>query len=670
MRFIGSKIQLLQEIESFIEENISYNDKMILCDIFSGSVAVARYFKSKYKIISNDIMNFSYILQKGTIELNKIPSFTKLKKYLLTDSLEGIFKYFEETENFILLEKFEIKESDLFIFNNYTPKSKENRMYLTEENGEKIDIIRIALNKLLVSNIITEKEFNYLLACLIEGVPYVSNISGVYGAYLKHWDKRALNSFKFEKLEILNNKVTNHCYNENAHNLITKVKGDILYLDPPYNTRQYPSNYHLLETISKYDYPEITGKTGLRDYSEQVSKFCKKKEVKEALVQIIKEAKFKYIIMSYSTDGILSQEEIEEIFKTYGIPETFKKAEPIQYRKYKSKQELKKQELHELLFFVEKPIEKAICIKKSVEKVFYLKNQNKKEFIKCPFNYIGGKHKLLKELFEIFPVNISTFIDLFGGGFNVGINVEAEKIIYNDQITPLVELFNYLKNNSISEVIKYIDRTIKSNKLSKINKESFLKFRENYNLSLFKNPLDFYILICYSFNYQIRFNNSGEFNCPHGTNRSSFSNILRDRLITFIEKIKEKNIIFENKDFMYMDFDNLDKNSFVYCDPPYLITNGSYNDGNRGFKNWTIKEETQLLTLLDSLNSKGIKFALSNVLKHEGKENIILTQWLKERKYNVFYINSCYKNSNYQKRNKEHNESVEVLITNYKVLAK
>src|SRR3712207_5077606 len=119
MRFIGSKIQLLQEIESFIEENVPYNDKMSLCDIFSGSVAVARYFKNKYKIISNDIMNFSYILQKGTIELNKIPNFTKLKKYLLTDSLEGIFKYFEETENFILLEKFEIEESDLFIFNNY-----------------------------------------------------------------------------------------------------------------------------------------------------------------------------------------------------------------------------------------------------------------------------------------------------------------------------------------------------------------------------------------------------------------------------------------------------------------------------------------------------------------------------------------------------------------------
>lgn len=655
MRFIGSKLQLLEDINNFIEENIPVHKGMIFCDLFSGSGAVARYFKENYEIISNDMMHFSYILQSSTIELKKIPNFTNLKKYLSLDSLKDIFKYFEETDTSLLIEKFKIKNDKLFIYNNYTPNSQKNRMYLSKENGKRIDIIRIILNELHKNKIISKNEFIYLLACLIEGVPFISNISGVYGAYLKHWDKRALNQYKFEKLEIINNGYKNKSYNKDAHELITKIEGDILYLDPPYNNRQYLPNYHLLETISKYDYPEIKGITGVRDYSNQISKFCRKKEVKEALIQIIKEAKFKYIVMSYSTDGILSQKEIEEIFKTYGIPETFRKADPIQYRKYKSKQKLKNKDLHELLFFIEKKIDRTSTSLNSL----------KKEFIKCPFNYIGGKYKLLEQLFQFFPQNISTFVDLFGGGFNVGINVEANQIIYNDQITPLVELFNYFKNNSAEYIIEYIERTIETNQLSKNNKESFNRFKENYNLSLFRNPLDFYILICYSFNYQIRFNNSGQYNCPHGTDRSSFSDTLKKRLITFIKKIQEKNIIFENKDFLDIDFQNLDSNSFVYCDPPYLITTGSYNDGNRGFKNWTIKEELQLLNLLDNLNNKGIKFALSNVLEHEGKENTLLKEWLAQREYNVIDINSCYKNSNYQKQDKENYKSIEVLITNY-----
>lgn len=655
MRFIGSKIQLLEEIDNFIQENISFYEGMIFCDLFSGSASIARYFKKNYQIISNDIMYFSYILQKATIEIKKIPNFTKLKKYLSLNNLDNIFTYFEETDMAILMKKFDIDEKKLFIYNNYTPNSSENRMYLSKENGKRIDILRIILNKLLQTKVISKNEFVYLLACLIEGVPFVSNISGVYGAYLKYWDKRALNKFKFEKLEIINNHSQNKSYNEDAHDLIKTIKGDILYLDPPYNNRQYLPNYHLLETISKYDYPEIKGTTGMRDYSKQVSRFCRKKEVKNALRQIIEKAKFKYIIMSYSTDGILSQEEIEEIFKTYGIPETFKKADPIQYRKYKSKQESKNDKLHELLFFIEKEIENTPN--------FII--TSKKNFIKCPFNYIGGKHKLLEQLFKYFPPNISTFIDLFGGGFNVGINVDANEIIYNDQITPLVELFNYFKNNSVESIINYLEKTIKTNMLSKVDKDSFIKFRENYNLALFKNPLDFYILICFSFNYQIRFNNSGQYNCPHGTNRSCFSDTLKKRLINFIKKIHEKNIVFENKDFLNINFDNLDNNSFIYCDPPYLITNGSYNDGNRGFKNWTTREELQLLNLLDNLNNRGIKFALSNVLEHEGKENILLKEWLAQREYNIIDINSCYKNSNYQKQNKKNVESVEVLITNY-----
>ncbi|MGL6065254.1 MAG: Dam family site-specific DNA-(adenine-N6)-methyltransferase [Fusobacteriaceae bacterium] len=657
MRFIGSKLQLLEEIEGFINENIQENKNQIFCDLFSGSASVSRFFKKKYKIISNDIMNFSYVLQKATIEINEVPNFFKLKKILELETIKQIFEYLESSPIEEIQNKFKLDKAELFCSQNYAPTEENKRMYMTFKNAERIDIIRLSIEKLLNEKKISEEEFEYLLACLIEGVTYISNISGVYGAYLKYWDKRALNNFKFIELNVENNNKNNKSYNENAHELIFKIEGDILYLDPPYNNRQYLPNYHVLETISKYDYPVIKGITGQRNYTNEVSKFCKKKEAHEALDQIIKEAKFKYIVMSYSTDGILTIQEIEEIMKKYGKSKTFKMAVPIQYRKYKSKNEHTKKELHELLFF----IEKENNWKKEKRKA---KNKNK-EFLKCPFNYIGGKHKLMEQLMTNFPNKISTFVDLFGGGFNVGINVKSNNTIYNDQITPLVNLFKYFQDNSLEIILENIDEIITQYNLKKDENEGFVLLREHYNSDKVKNPLVFYILICFSFNYQIRFNNSGRYNCPHGTNRSSFSENLKKRLILFVEAIKNKEILFKNKDFLDIDFKSLDENSLVYCDPPYLITTGSYNDGNRGFKNWREKEEIELLTLLDFLNEKKIKFALSNVLIHEGKENKLLAEWLEKRKYKTMEIKSDYRNSNYQKNKKEKGITKEVLIVNY-----
>ena len=246
----------------------------------------------------------------------------------------------------------------MFIYNNYTPSSDNcERMYFKPETGKRIDLIRILLNQWLENEIITENEYYYLLAVLIETVTFHSNICGVYGAYLKTWDKRTYNPFKLQQLEVFDNKKENISYNCDAHKLIKQIKGDILYLDPPYNTRQYPPNYHVLETIAKYDYPEVKGVSGMRDYKDQISMFCRKKEVYNALDDIIKNANFQYIVMSYSTDGILKIEEIEEIFKNHGISDTYKMAKPIEYKQFKSQNRPSKKDLHELLFFVEKEVE-------------------------------------------------------------------------------------------------------------------------------------------------------------------------------------------------------------------------------------------------------------------------------------------------------------------------
>lgn len=282
------------------------------------------------------------------------------------------------------------------------------------------------------------------------------------------------------------------------------------------------------------------------------------------------------------------------------------------------------------------------------------------DFIKSPLNYTDGKYKILDKIIPNFPPDINNFVDLFTGGLNVGINVNAKSIYANDQITYLIDLYKCLQSTDTSEIIQKVKSRIKEFELSQTNQEGYLSLRKEFNKN--RNILDLFVLTCYSFNHQIRFNSKYEFNTPFGKNRSSFNNTIENNLITFCNALHNKNIIFSSVDFSLFDFSFLQKGDMVYCDPPYLITNGSYNDGNRGFKNWTIKEELSLLNLLDELNERGIYFALSNVFVHKEKTNEKLIEWSK--KYNVNYINADYSNCSYHLKEKS-TKTVEVLITNY-----
>ena len=282
------------------------------------------------------------------------------------------------------------------------------------------------------------------------------------------------------------------------------------------------------------------------------------------------------------------------------------------------------------------------------------------KYIKSPLNYTGGKYKLLNSLFDIFPSNINTFVDLFAGGFNVGINVNANKIMCNDQINYLIELYEFLEKSNTEEIITKIYEIINEFQLSKTNTDGYNALRERYNDN--KDILDFLVLTFYAFNHQIRFNNSQKFNTPFGKERSSYNDSIEKNLKEFCRALKEKNIEFYNTDFLSVDLSELNDKDLVYCDPPYLISTGSYNDGKRGFKDWTEVEEKQLLELLDELNSRGVKFALSNVLYHKGLSNDMLIDWSK--KYNVHYIDKSYANCSYHFKEKDA-KTVEVVITNF-----
>jgi DNA adenine methylase Dam len=279
-------------------------------------------------------------------------------------------------------------------------------------------------------------------------------------------------------------------------------------------------------------------------------------------------------------------------------------------------------------------------------------------------NYTGGKYKLLPQILPLFPSKIDTFVDLFTGGGNVAVNVRANRIISNDFDAHVIGIYNAFKNMTLDEIIGAIEKTISKYELSLENVGGFNALRTAYNKGLNEDvppyTLDMllYVLICYSFNHQLRFNSRGEFNMPFGKNRSQWNDTMKKNLINFHKTIIEKDIIFTNKDFGELKVDKLTPNDFVYCDPPYLITCATYNEKD----GWNINSEKRLLSLLDELNEHDIKFGLSNVLFSKGKTNDMLIEWSK--KYNVNHLDYTYQNCNYHTKDKD-SKPDEVLITNF-----
>ena len=345
MRYIGSKLLLLNWIKEVIDENIKPEDWNILCDIFSWTASVARFFKKDFKIISNDLLYFSYVIQRATVKNNKIPQFKNLEKALWINPLV-YFKYMDD-------EKMQGKKG--FIYDNYSPNSKSDRQYFTNHNALKIDYIRSSLEDWRKEWLINDDEYFYLLAWLIEEIPSVSNIAWTYGAYLKSWDWRVFKEINIIPLDVIDNWYDNECYNEDANELIKKISWTVLYMDPPYNTRQYLWNYHILETVAKYDNPEIKWKTWTRIDENKKSKYCSNSSVLKSFEELVKNAKFKHLILSYSTEWLMKQSDIEWVMKQYWIPETFKIYRKP-YRRYKRISGDVDVQLEELLFYVRKDV--------------------------------------------------------------------------------------------------------------------------------------------------------------------------------------------------------------------------------------------------------------------------------------------------------------------------
>ncbi len=295
MNYIGSKHKLSGWLLSSIQQVCGADlSKLVFCDLFAGTGSVGRTFKPLVKsVIANDLEFYSYILNRNYIGNN----------HPLDASV-----YFEKLQK--------LRPQEGFIFNNYCERGASDRLYFSAENGKKIDAIRNQIELWFTQGEINEDLYYLLLASLLESADKVANTASVYGAYLKKLKKSAQNTLTLKPADFEITPGNHSVYNQNSNELIKAISGDILYLDPPYNARQYGANYHVLNTIAKKDTFVPRGKTGLRSYKK--SAFCSKNEVATAFEELIKQADFKTIFLSYNNEGLMTAETVKAIMQRYG----------------------------------------------------------------------------------------------------------------------------------------------------------------------------------------------------------------------------------------------------------------------------------------------------------------------------------------------------------------
>ena len=285
-------------------------------------------------------------------------------------------------------------------------------------------------------------------------------------------------------------------------------------------------------------------------------------------------------------------------------------------------------------------------------------------YCKCPLNYAGGKFRVLHELEKNFPKNIPTLYDLFGGAGNVTANIKANKYVFNEINTYLYEIIKGLKDKDSQYTIDKIHMIL--DEYNPIEKEGFLNLRTLYNSENLQDKWIYLIVLAsFSFNYMARFNNKHQYNGSYAKGICKYNTSIENNIINFSKLLKERNIDFYNKDFREVDLSSLTSSDLVYLDPPYYLSCGVYQDGKRGFSGWTKEEELNMYKLCDNINSKGCKFALSNLIESKGNIHTELYEWIDKNGYNLIYINKdkgLY-NTNYHK--KVRYKDIEVLITNY-----
>lgn len=633
-RYLGNKYKLLPFITRVVENECKNINTV--ADIFAGTGAVASAFIDK-KIITNDIMYSNYICHVAWFSSEHY-------------SEEKIIKIITQYN------KLKIAE-DNYMSDNFS------NTYFSLDDCRKIGFIRQDIEDKFNSEDINARERALLITSLLYAMDKIANTCGHYDAYRQ--------GVEFEKhLELYvpqpepDVNENNVCYNMDTNELAPEIEADLIYIDPPYNSRQYCDAYHLLENVARWEKPEVFGVARKMDRTALKSDYCTQKATL-AFENLIDSIHAKYILLSYNnmankgndrSNAKISDNDIMRILSKKGKVKVFSE----DYKAFSTgKSDI--QSNQERLFL-------CIC------------NNERKEVIPSALNYTGGKYKLLSQILPLFPKDADQVVDLFCGGCNVGINVDCNKVLFNDSNKYLMGLLDTFRRLTKEEIFDWIYKSIdkyglslvskngydfynceSSKGLGEYNKAGYNKLRDDFNKKESKDNeyyLMLYLLIVYSFNNQLRFNRRGEFNLPVG--KRDFNSKMQGKLEAFIDRVKSGDYRFTTDDFRNVSMEGYTDKSFFYADPPYLITCATYNEQ----AGWTENDEKDLLNYLEELDKKGIRFALSNVLESKGKKNVILSEWINQnKKFKVIPLNYNYTNSNYHTR--KDGITKEVLVVNY-----
>ncbi|MFA5291013.1 MAG: DNA adenine methylase, partial [Candidatus Paceibacterota bacterium] len=497
-RYLGSKTKLLSFIDNIIEtEKISFDS---FADIFAGTGTVANHFHNCSKVIVNDILDSNSHIYTAFFGKDRIRE-EKLKERLKHYNDIKIKKYHE----------------------NYFSKNFSNT-YFNVENAKKIGLIRDDIEKLFEQKIITKREKSYLLTSLIYALDKIANTVGHYDAYRKiNIPNKKLFLLP---LDISNSPYPAEIYKDDANELVKKIKADVVYIDPPYNSRQYSDSYHLLENIATWKKEKVFGVARKIDRSHIKSKY-NMKSAGVAFGDLIDNIEAKYILVSYNDMGTSGNARSQSRISDHEILSALKRRGEVQIFETDFKQfttgKSNKDDLKERIFLC-----KVNVVSKSNKSVVASKNNPVQSgFVKSPLNYAGGKHRLLPQITKLFPNDIKTFYDVFSGGANVGINATAKNIICLEKNRYVVNLLKLIQNDNFEDlnqkVINIIDQfglsqsyirgydnygVDSSSGLGQYNKNAFLKLRSEFNKEKARIDL-LLVLVLYSFNNQIRFNSNG-----------------------------------------------------------------------------------------------------------------------------------------------------------------
>ena len=637
-RYLGNKHSLTPFIREVVDSNCGKISSV--ADVFAGTGAVANAFKDK-QIVTNDLLHSNYLANVAWF------SPETYRPQLIVDVIA-------------LLNSIRTSEQN-YVRENFADT------YFSADDCSLIGLARGLVQRGDELELFNPHESAILTTAILYGMDRTANTVGHYDAYRK--------GAKFSKplefpvlLPAIDLNESNQVLNADANQIVESLHCDVLYLDPPYNSRQYSDAYHLLENIARWEKPEVFGVARKMDRTAIKSDY-NTKNAPAALRDLVDKARAKYVLFSYNnmaqkgngrSNAKISDEEILEILSQKGKVTVFEAS----HRAFSAGKS---------------------SISDHAERLFLCEVGTQEEperapgtIVRSPINYIGGKARLMPQLQPLLP-RTELFVDLFAGGCTVGANVDAKEVWFNDNDFRLMNLMEYLTSEDPRTIEEAVQGTIdkydlsdtfqrsyasygvdSSAGLASVNKEPYLKLRADFNSLIDSGdaPELLYALVIFGFNNQIRFNRSGKFNLPAG--KRDFNSQMRRKLHLFSQRLSMIDHRFTSRDFRDVDITETPKDTIFYCDPPYLITQATYNE-NGG---WSEKDEMDLLSFLDRVSESGRRFALSNVLEAKGRSNAILKEWVASSSVNVHDLTMSYHNSNYQ-RSRASSTTLEVLVTNY-----